>query len=198
VLDALEKEGLSQNTVVFFASDNGAPLQESSGSNGELSEGKGLLFEGGNRVPLMVRWPGHATAGTHVAAPVELLDVTATTLALAGAPKEALAELDGLDLAPLLAGETPPERTFFWKVGPSAAIRKGAWKLVTSKDNRWLFDLGTDPEEHADLVDAKGAVADTLATELDAWIAKLPKPLWGNEGNETPVTVLGKQYWVTY
>jgi arylsulfatase A-like enzyme len=198
VLDALAKEGLAEKTVVFFASDNGAPIDEKIGSNGELAQGKGFLFEGGNRVPLIVHWPGRTTAGARIAAPVSLLDVTATTLALAGAPRETLAELDGLDLAPLLAGETPPERTFFWKVGPSAAIRKGTWKLVVSRESDWLFDLAKDPDEATDLSDLRTDVVESLTAELDAWSAKLPAPLWANEGNETPVKVLGKPYIVEY
>jgi arylsulfatase A-like enzyme len=195
---ALEKEGLLEKTLVFFASDNGAPLEESPGSNGQFSLGKAYLFEGGNRVPLILRWPGHGTAGTKLKSPVSLLDVTATTLRVAGATPETLAELDGLDLSPLLAGETPPERTFYWKLGPSEAILKGSWKLVTSHQSHWLFNLDDDPGEHLDLAakDPERAVA--MARELGIWVAKLPKPLWKNEDVGAPAKVRGKPYWVEY
>ncbi len=195
---ALEKEGLAEKTLVFFASDNGAPLEESPGSNGQLSLGKAYLFEGGNRVPLILHWPGHGPAGTKIAAPVSLLDITATTLKVAGATADTLAELDGVDLFPLLAGETPPERTFFWKMGPSEAIRKGNWKLVTSRQSHWLFNLDTDPGERFDLAakDPERAVA--LARELGTWIAKLPKPLWKNDELGSPAKVRGKPYWIEY
>jgi arylsulfatase A-like enzyme len=196
VLDALDKEGLTEKTVVFFASDNGAPLDESPGSNGELALGKGHLFEGGNRVPLMLRWPGRP--GMKLAAPVSLLDISATILKLAGATSETLGELDGLDLGPLLAGEAAPERALFWKLGPSAAIRKGSWKLVVSKTSRWLFDLDSDPGERFNLSDQKPERVAALVAELDAWSAKLPEPLWSMEEHETVVRVHDKPYWVEY
>jgi len=198
ILASLEKEGLAQNTLVFFASDNGAPPDESPGSNGELNEGKAFLFEGGVRVPMILRWPGRVTPGTTIATPVSLLDISATTLALAGADAATLAQLDGVDLQPLLAGKPAPERTFFWKLGPSAAIRKGDWKLVISKESRWFFDLAADPDEHADLHGSKTELETALADELDAWIAKLPEQLWKNEELEQPLTVLGKSYWIEY
>jgi len=198
ILAALEKEGLAQDTLVFFASDNGAPLDESPGSNGTLNEGKAFVFEGGIRVPLTLRWPGRVAAGTTIASPVSLLDVSATTLSLAGANAATLAQLDGRDLQPLLAGQPAPERSFFWRLGPSAALRKGDWKLVVSNQSRWLFDLATDPDEHVDLAGTKAELVTSLAAELDAWSAKLPEPLWKNDELEEPVQVLGKPYWVEY
>lgn len=198
ILAALEKEGLAEKTLVFFTSDNGAPLDTGLGSNGKLSQGKAFLFEGGNRVPMILRWPGHGTAGARIAAPVSLLDIVATTLKLAGATSETLAELDGVDLAPLVAGEAPPERALFWKLGSSAAIRRGAWKLVTSKGSRWLFNLEDDPRERLDLIDQQPKRVEALAQELGAWIAQLPKPLWKNEEFGAPIVVLGKSYWIEY
>jgi len=198
ILDALEREGLAGRTLVVFASDNGAPLDESPGSNGELFQGKGVLFEGGIRVPMLVRWPGHATPGARIATPVTLLDVTATALKQAGASPEALAELDGHDLAPILAGQAPAERALFFQLGPAAAIRKGDWKLIASKQSRWLFDLATDPGERVDLADGKPDVAEALAQELAAWSATCPEPVWTNEKNLTPVRFLGKTYFVEY
>jgi arylsulfatase A-like enzyme len=198
ILDALAREGLAERTLVVFSSDNGAPLEESPGSNGELAQGKGVLFEGGIRVPLLVRWPGRATPGARITAPVSLLDVTATTLSVAGAPPEVSAELDGLDLAPLLAGTTPPERTLLFQLGPAAAIRKGDWKLIASRESRWLFDLAADPGERSDLAASQSQRAEALAAELAAWSATLPKPAWTNEKNLTPVRFLGKPYFVEY
>jgi arylsulfatase A-like enzyme len=198
ILAKLEAEGLAERTLVFFTSDNGAPTEEGPGSNGEFRKGKAFMFEGGNRVPLVVQWPGHGSAGAKIAAPVSLLDVTATTLKVAGAPGEAMAELDGIDLAPLLAGETPPERSFFWKLGPSAAIRKGTWKLITSNGSRWLFDLEHDPSESSDLLSQRPEIVDPLTKELDAWLASLPKPLWKNDEFGAPIKVLGKPYWIEF
>jgi arylsulfatase A-like enzyme len=198
ILAALEEQGLAQKTLVFFASDNGAPLEEGPGSNGELARGKAFLFEGGSRVPMLLRWPGRATAGTKITAPVSLLDVTVTSLVHAGAPAKALADLDGVDLAPLLAGEPARERSLFWKLGPSAAIRKGSWKLVTSKESRWLFNVDEDPREKNDLVTAEPERAEALDKELSAWIARLAKPRWQNDEVSQPFKILGKPYWVEY
>ena len=108
------------------------------------------------------------------------------------------AELDGRDLAPLLAGTPATERTFFWKQGASAAIRKGDWKLVLSRGSRWLFDLAKDPGETTDLADAEAERKLALAGELERWIAGLPEALWTNEVAEAPFNVLGKSYWMEY
>jgi len=198
ILDALEAHGLAERTLVVFASDNGADTQQGPGSNGRLALGKALLFEGGVRVPLLVRWPGHATPGARIDAPVSLLDVAATTLAVAGAPAETLAKLDGIPLTGLLAGEEAPARSFFWKLGPSAAVRTGDWKLVVSKSSRWLFDLAGDPRERSDLSAENPSELERLSAQLEAWIRTLPEPLWDNQAAETPIPIQGKSYWVEY
>jgi arylsulfatase A-like enzyme len=198
ILAALAKNGLAERTLVCFTSDNGAALEEGPGRNKPFAMGKGYVFEGGHRVPLLLRWPGRVAGGTRIDAPVSQLDLTATVLALAGADAQALAELDGRDLAPLLAGTPATERTFFWKQGASAAIRKGDWKLVLSRGSRWLFDLAKDPGESTDLADAEAERKLALAGELERWIAGLPEALWTNEVAEAPFNVLGKSYWMEY
>lgn len=198
ILATLAREGLAERTLVFFTSDNGAPPDGGPGRNEPFAMGKGYLFEGGQRVPLLVRWPGRVSAGTRIAAPVSQLDLAPTLLALAGASAPAAGELDGLDLAPLLAGASAPERTFFWKQGASAAIRKGDWKLVVSRGSRWLFDLAQDPGERNDLADAEPERKLALVAELEAWMAGLPEQLWTNEQAEAPVDVLGKSYWLEF
>jgi len=198
ILAALVKENLAETTLVFFASDNGAMLEESPGTNAPLSMGKAFLFEGGIRVPLIARWPGHVAPGTTITTPVSLLDVSATTLALAGADEATLRELDGRDLRPVLAGQALEERTFLWRMGPSSAIRKGDWKLVASNRSRWLFDLATDPGEKADLAASQPERVAALEQELSAWVARCPEPLWHNEKAEAPFLVHAKSYWVEY
>ena len=198
ILAALEREGLAENTLVFFASDNGAMLGESAGSNGPLREGKSFLFEGGIRVPLLARWPGRIAPGTSSEAPVSLLDLAATTLAMAGAGESELAALDGRDLRPLFAGESWPERSLFWCLGPSSAVRRGNWKLVASNKSRWLFDLAADPREEKDLSAAEPERAAELDRELAAFVSALPEPLWKNAKADAPFTILGKSYWVEY
>lgn len=198
ILTTLEREGLAENTLVFFSSDNGAMLGESPGSNGSLREGKAFLFEGGLRVPMIARWPGKIAPGTTSDLPVSLLDLAATTLALAGADATELGALDGRDLRPLFAGEAWPERALFWSLGPSSAMRLGQWKLVASNKSRWLFDLVADPKEQQDLSGAQPERLAELERELAAWVAALPEPLWRNSKAESPFMILGKGYWVEY
>lgn len=198
ILAALEREELAENTLVAFASDNGAMLGESPGSNGTLREGKAFLFEGGIRVPLIARWPGKIAPATTSDAPVSLLDLTATTLAVAGAKSEELTALDGRDLRPLFAGEAWPERALFWSLGPASAVRRGNWKLIASNKSRWLFDLGADPREENDLANAQPERLAELERELSTWIAALPEPLWRNSRTDAPFTILGKSYWAEY
>jgi arylsulfatase A-like enzyme len=169
VLDALDQEGLSDSTLVFFASDNGAG-PKNHGSNAPLRGMKGTPYEGGIRVPFVVRWPGHATPGT-IDFPVSFLDLTATVHAAAGLPP---APLDGIDLRPWLAGtrEPPSSRTLFWKLGPSWAVRDDRHKLV-SHDGRppEMFDLTTDPNERNDLAATRPEVASRLRSEWERWAA---------------------------
>lgn len=198
VLDALEAQGLERSTLVFFLSDNGAVPVHGPGSNAPLNLGKTFLLEGGVRVPLCLRWPGHVRAGATVEHPVSLLDITATALGVAGAEESSPAELDGRDLLPVLGAEHAQERTFFWRIGPSSAIRQGNLKLITSKQNRWLFDLAQDPGETRDLSGVDQESAARLERELARWLASLPPPSWTNRALAKPVSVSGKPYWIEF
>jgi len=140
ILAALEEHGLSERTLVIFASDNGPWLNfgDHAGSAGPLREGKGAMWEGGARVPCLMRWPGRIPAGSvcnELAATIDLLP-TIATLAGAALPER---PIDGVDIGSLLAGEftdAPRETYAYYYGGFLVAVRRGTWKLVLPHDYR--------------------------------------------------------------
>jgi arylsulfatase A-like enzyme len=197
VLDHLENRGLADNTIVVFTSDNGGyiGIDRKGGfnvpctSNAPLRSGKGSLYEGGIRVPLIVRSPTMA-AGERLQ-PVATTDLFSTLLDAAGASAAADQASDGLDLTPLLRDATADlERSaLYWHyphyyetTTPVSAIRAGDWKLLEyfEDGHRELYNLAADPAESRDLATAEPRRADELAKQLSAWRdsvgAKLPQP----------------------
>ena len=163
VLQALERKGIADETLVFFASDNGPwinmppRMQQAgnelwhAGSAGPLRGSKGETYEGGPRVPAMLRWPGRIAAGRVSAELVGMPDIYRTLLAVAGA-KLPEHKLDGYDLTPFLTGETEtsPRREYFYFRGALEAVRVGDWKLRTAGGRPELFHMVTDPFERID------------------------------------------------
>ncbi len=161
VLSALRETGLERDTLIFFLSDNGGPTRELTSGNGPLRDGKGSVYEGGLRVPFLVRWDGRLPAGGAYAHPISSLDISATALAAAGVPADAAVPLDGIDLMPYLSAERAerPHETLFWRMGGKAALRHGDWKIVRSNRDGWeLYDLSHDVGETTDLVDERPEV----------------------------------------
>ena len=207
VLAAVEAAGQTADTVVIFTSDNGglSTAEGSPTSNLPLRAGKGFLYEGGIRVPLVVRWPGVVTPGATTAVPVTTLDVAATLLDVAGARPPAATMLDGTSLRPVLGGGTLPARDLVWHYPhyanqggrPAAAIiagdgpGAGSEKLVEHfEDGRVeLFDLATDPGEHRDRATERPERTAALRARLTAWResvqAAMPSP------NPQPVDPFG-------
>ena len=135
ILDALNANGLRENTLVIFTSDNGPWLRYGNhgGSAGPLREGKGTFFEGGFRVPCIISWPGTIPEGAVNRRFAATLDLLPTFAALAGAPLPTDRVIDGQDISPLLRDEETPnyERTFYYYQGPNlSAVRHGPWKLI--------------------------------------------------------------------
>ncbi len=176
ILDALKQLGIDDDTLIFFISDNGGP-QGDAYDNWKLRAGKGTLFEGGIRVPFIVRWPKGIAKGKTFDAPVSTLDVLPTILAAAGldAPKEP--GLDGVDLLPYVNGENSrrPHELLFWsyKKGGRWALRRGDWKLVSEKKFLGLFDLRTDPGEEQNLMESEPHVAKEIEALYEEWIDQM-------------------------
>jgi arylsulfatase A-like enzyme len=182
VLRALDETGQAGRTLGFCLSDNGGPIT-SAAKNEPLRGTKGQLYEGGVRVPFVVRWPGHLPAGTTYDAPVSSLDIFATAVALADVSVPAGKQYDGVNLIPYLAGKSQasPHDRLFWRTegGEAHAVREDRWKLIRLKDKpAELFDLAADIGETRNLAAVEPEVANRLAQALDAWDRELIPPLF--------------------
>lgn len=192
IVAALEQANLADQTVVIFLSDNGGLEHEQGGkvvtSNRPLRGEKGTLYEGGIRVPAVVRWPGHIAAGKTCGIPATTMDLYPTLLALAAAAGPA--ELDGVSLLPLLAGDADklPRDTLCWHLPhyhhstPASAIRRGNWKLLEFfEDGKLeLYNLQADLGEQHNLAASEPERARELQSALAAWRgrigARMPVP----------------------
>jgi arylsulfatase A-like enzyme len=178
ILAALDRAKLPSNTLVIFTNDNGG---EWLSRNAPLSNRKFSLYEGGIRVPAILRWPGHLPAGATSTQVGITMDLSATILAAAGAQVPSDAKLEGVDLVPLLNGKQPTSRTLFWRVTTlynQRAVREGNWKLLVQPSGRtdgpeaekiWLFDVAKDPGEHNDVAPANTAIVRKLRQQIAAW-----------------------------
>jgi arylsulfatase A len=179
VVATLRELGLEQTTVIVFTSDNGGFWNAT--SNAPLRANKGASYEGGIRVPLIVKWPGVARPGLVSSEPVTSPDLYPTLLAAAGQPLRPSQHRDGLDLSPVLTDSgTLGRSALFWHFPhynehpssvPSSVIRKGAWKLIETFDPEGieLFNLADDLAEKNNLVSAQPTMAADLRRELAAW-----------------------------
>ena len=154
---ALDRQGLTNNTLVIFTSDNGGDRLS---RNEPLFHRKGTVWEGGTRVPGLVTWPGRLPAGKISNQPVITMDFTASILSAAGASPPDGRVLDGIDILPILAGKEPlRERTLFWRYNRSVerggrrqkAVRKGDWKYISDNGTGLLFNLKQDIAERNDV-----------------------------------------------
>jgi arylsulfatase A-like enzyme len=169
ILRALDGLGLRQNTIVIFTNDNGG---EWLSRNTPLFHHKGTVWEGGIRVPAIIRWPGRIPAGKVSGQVGITMDLTASILAATGTPVPAEARLEGINLMPVLEGRVREiERTLFWRVtGERAqqAVRSGDWKLLF--DGRpMLFNVRTDLGERNNMIGQRADIAGRLQPLLAAW-----------------------------
>jgi arylsulfatase A-like enzyme len=175
VLAALRRARLERDTLVIFTSDNGG---ERYSFNWPFSFQKGYLYEGGIRVPAIVRWPGVVPAASVTEQTAVTMDWTATILAAAGAQADAAEALDGENLLPVLRGERNAyDRALFWRTRTRAAARIGRWKYVQEGDAEHLYDLGVDLGEKTDLKARETAAFAEAKGRYSAWAAgMLPRP----------------------
>ena len=182
LLGTLDSEGIAETTLVVFLSDNGGATNNGS-DNGAWRGMKGSKWEGGHRVPFVVRWPGRLAPG-HYDAAVSSLDLASTFLRAADAAPLNLA--DGVDLLPYFteAAAGQPHPQLFWRRGAAAAAREGAWKLirVTEADGSErppiLVNLNDDPSELSDRAGAEPERVERLMTLLRSWESALVPPRW--------------------
>jgi arylsulfatase A-like enzyme len=194
VLDALQRKGMRENTLVVFDSDNGGPrsarftgeidMSKSTipADNGPYRDGKGTLYEGGTRVVALANWPGHVKPGTVVDQPIHLVDMYPTLAGLAGAPLGKGKPLDGVNVWPTIGEGAPsPRREVVYDVEPfRAAVRQGDWKLIwqaTLPSKVELFDLARDPSETTDLAGANPQKVAELQQRIEALAREAVPPL---------------------
>jgi arylsulfatase A-like enzyme len=182
VLARLRELKLDDDTLVIFLSDNGGPTPGNTSLNTPLRGTKGSTFEGGVRIPLMMRWTGRLPAGKVDDRVVVQLDLFPTILAAAGVEPPAGRKLDGKDLLPYLTGASAGavvHDTLFWRFGPRRAVRSGDWKLQWNGDDvPRLYDLAKDVGEATDVAAANPEVAQRMMASWKAWDAELMAPRW--------------------
>lgn len=196
----LERQGLTENTLIYYQSDNG-PSRESrnwmdgredpyyGGSSGIFTGHKFSLFEGGIRIPAIAAWPGHIPAGRVIDSPHASMDVFPTVLQACGGDASGY-EIDGesmLDM--LLGGEEKVHDELFWEMDGQTAMRQGDYKLVLNgvleehgepRAAVWLSDLSCDPGEKRNIADEKPEIAAEMTARAQAWRADL-EALWAEK-----------------
>ncbi|MBL9117087.1 MAG: sulfatase-like hydrolase/transferase [Verrucomicrobiaceae bacterium] len=200
ILAELKAQGAEENTLIFYLSDNGGPLDRNGSLNTPLSGEKGHMLEGGIRVPYLVQWKAGLPAGKVYENPVSSLDIASTALAAANATLPS--NLDGVNLIPYLREEDKgrPHEAMYWRMTARGiwAIRMGDWKLLThnawhdlpsAKSKARLINLAIDPSERHDLSEENPTKVVALQNAYNAWAMTLVEPLWstdaGPEGDKS-------------
>jgi len=183
VLTALRDDGLADNTLVIFTSDNGgANYIGLPDINRPFRGWKATFFEGGIHVPFFMRWPGVLPAGSTMSAPVAHVDIFATAAAAAGATPARERPLDGVDLVPFATGKRDgaPHESLFWRSGGYKTLIAGDWKLQVADNpaKSWLFNLAIDPTEQHDLSSTTPDILAGLQARLAAIDVQQSAPLW--------------------
>jgi arylsulfatase A-like enzyme len=191
VLQELQEQGLDQDTIVVFTSDNGGAWYVGLPDLNRPFRGwKQTFFEGGIRTPLFVRWPGVIPAQSVYRGPVSHFDIFATAAAAGGAAPPRDRRMDGVDLLPYVLGRASgrPHEVLFWRTGGYRVVRAGDWKLqVTERPQKdWLYDLSADPTERNNLAPAMPAKVAELKRLLAQHDAEQARPLWPELG-QSPV-----------
>ena len=196
IFDELQRQGLDDNTMVIFTSDNGSRAGGEGGSNAPLRGTKFQTWEGGQRVPCIVRWPGKVPAGRTCDELITSMDFLPTFAKLTGTTAPQDITIDGKDISPLLfdeAGATSPHETFWhYRLGNLEAVRKGKWKLHVAKGKFFniadepmneLYDLEADIGEENNLFDEHPEVVEELLAVFQAARKELGDTITGDEGS---------------
>jgi len=190
VRKSLEEYGILDNTIIFFIADNGAPLKiekkdlmpinyPRASWDGSLNDPyigeKGMLSEGGIRVPFIVSWPEKLPKGMTYDRPVSSLDMSATSIAVAGLPKSE--ELDGVNLIPFLNGDKTedPHENLFWRFWDQSAVRTGDFKYLKAGSREFLFNVANDDHENVNLITDYPKQAKAMKKKLELWAGELKK-----------------------
>ncbi len=183
IIDAVEASGENSNTIIYFMSDNGCAAYIKGICDCQpLRGGKLSHYEGGTRVPFMMRWPGHVEGGKVYRNVVSTMDVFTTSLTAAGGSLPNDRVFDGVDLMPYLSGKDPgiPHDQLAWRRSPNASIRKGDWKMWKDLNGKftYLFNLKDDPNESSNLADKEPGKLKELTDAFDQWARDMKDPAW--------------------
>ena len=187
----LDTNKLKEKTMIWFLSDNGGTVKHA--SNRPLNGKKGIKFEGGQRVPFILNWPGSVPGGVTFNGLTSALDIFATSFKAAGGiqtPKP----LDGIDLVPFLNGRVgDPHDTLCWRKLEGKAVRSGDWKMIITEGlDPMLYNLDKDISERNNIAESKPEVVEQLRKKLTEWESEMITPKWG-EGDKW-VNVRKKDY----
>ena len=193
VLQSLKDQGVDDNTLVIFTSDNGgAHYIGLEGINSPYRGWKATFFDGGIHVPYFLRWPNNLPRGASYTAPVSHFDIFATAAGAAGIALPTDRPIDGVNLLPFLKGTArgQPHQQLFWRTDSYLAMRAGNWKLqVTEKPKQdWLYNLAVDPGEKNNLAATDPQKTAAMKADLLAWNKTQRKPLWPSMA-DAPVPV---------
>ena len=205
ILETLKEEKAEKNTLIFYIGDNGAPLKihkwdqpgNGAGWNGSLNDPwtgeKGMLTEGGIRIPFIAYWHGRIPAGRIEERAVISMDAVATSLVAAGLPLDD--RIDGVDLLPYVTGVKTGQihNALYWRWAGQYAIRSGDWKYLKAGNREYLFDIASPNHEYENLLDHQPAIAQRLKRQLIAWSEELYEP-----GFDHPVGYRGDAYYDFY
>jgi len=183
VMQALKDQGIDDNTIIIFTSDNGAPHYLGlSDINKPFRGWKITLFEGGLHIPYLVRWPGKIPAGQTYEGRVSNIDIFSTYASIAGAELPNDRKIDGTNILPYLSGEKEgePSRPLFCKNGNYAYVIKDGWKLQRdgNREKLWLYNLKEDPTEQNNLYKTQPKKAEELTVLLEKLLLEQKPPLW--------------------
>jgi arylsulfatase A-like enzyme len=184
VIATLKANKLDKNTLIIFINDNGGATVNSS-DNGPLRGMKGSKWEGGIRVAMMMKWPGHIAANKTDSRIVTALDILPTAIGAGNGRQKGTKKLDGVNLLPYLnaGNKKMPHEALYWRRGVAAAMREGNWKLIRVKEsttvqNVLLFDLSKDISETRDLAEKYPVKVKEMLAKMAQWEKGLDQPHW--------------------
>lgn len=199
ITKTLKEEGLEENTLVVFISDNGGPVWSNSSINAPFNGQKGTLLEGGIHVPFIMKWKGKLPAGNTYKNPVTSLDFAPTFFELAGGLKTDKERFGGVNLIPYITGQNnnKPHKILNWRFTISAAIRYGDWKLIRLPDRLpMLYYLPNDSSEQNNISLKKLSRTKAMLKQLGKWDVKQPHPIFleGYEWKDVQLGFYDKKY----
>ena len=182
LIEYLKDKNLAESSIIFFISDNGGAEYTHTTDNGRYEGGKNTEFEGGLKVPMIIRLPGMRAAGSRFPHMVSSMDVFSTSIASAGIEMMPGRELDGVNLVPYLVGENkkPPHEYLFWQRGISKVVRNNEFKLVMNdySGTEILYDLNQNKYENPDVASDNPMVVKELKMAFQDWTQSNKPPMW--------------------